>query len=213
MNWLDVLPFFRTEAFTEIVSLLASQREQGTSILPAKENIFRALRETPFHQVKVVILGQDPYPTRTHANGLAFSVYNDVRPLPKSLINIFTELNTDISTKRENGDLTDWAQQGVLLLNTSLTVIEGKAGSHKGLWTPLTNEIVRTISAQRENVVFILWGRHAQEKIAMIDDDRHHIIISAHPSPLSAYSGFFGSKPFSRTNNFLTSKNITPINW
>jgi uracil-DNA glycosylase len=133
--------------------------------------------------------------------------------LPKSLINILTELEKDVGIRRLNGDLTDWTAQGVLLLNTSLTVCEGKPGSHSDRWSKLTNEVIRTLSEHRENLVFVLWGNHAIAKARLIDDEKHMVITSAHPSPLSAYRGFFGSKPFSRINKYLVSKNITPISW
>lgn len=210
MNWLDVV-YFKTDDLEDVVATLDAVNYKH--ILPARENVFRAFRETPFEQVKVVILGQDPYPTKTHAIGLAFSVPPSLKPLPKSLINIHTELEKDTGIRRLNGDLTGWTAQGVFLLNTALTVQEGKPGSHTEMWRKFTNNVIRGLSEQRENLVFILWGNHAISKARLIDDNRHMIITSAHPSPLSAYRGFFGSKPFTRTNTYLQSKNITPIKW
>jgi uracil-DNA glycosylase len=211
MNWLDVVDYFKTDDFEDIVAALDAIDFKHT--LPARENVFRAFRETPFDQVKVVILGQDPYPTKTHAIGLAFSVPPTVNPLPKSLINIHTELEKDTGIHRINGDLTGWTAQGVFLLNTALTVKEGKPGSHAEMWRKFTDNVIERLSEYRENLVFILWGNHAISKARLIDDEKHHVVVSAHPSPLSAYRGFFGSKVFSRTNDYLTSKNITPIKW
>ncbi len=211
MEWLD-LKFFKTGKINQIVDFLQQER-LTKSILPSSGKIFNALSLTPLNDVKVVILGQDPYPTLGYANGLAFSVSPGV-DLPRSLQNIFKELETDLGIKRSNGDLTDWAKQGVLLLNTSLTVIEGNPGSHSNIgWNHLTTEIIRTINDEKHNVVFVLWGNYAQTKACFIDPDKHHVIMSSHPSPLSARVSFFGSKLFSRTNKFLEENNITPINW
>lgn len=183
--------------------------------LPPHELWFRAFELTPFDKVKVVILGQDPYPTKGHANGLAFSVNPNVQPLPASLRNIFQEYCADLHLPHpRNGDLTLWAERGVLLLNTILTVEEGKPLSHKGLgWEKLTIEVVRTLSEYRRNLVAILWGNNAQQYRGLIDEDRHKVLASPHPSPLSAGRGFFGSRPFSRANAYLVSKNIEPIDW
>jgi len=210
IGWVD-LPFFSTQEFVDIVKELDAPK--GATTLPARENVFRAFRETPFEQVKVVILGQDPYPTKTHAIGLAFAVPSDLKPLPKSLINIHTELEKDTGIRRLNGDLTGWTAQGVFLLNTALTVQEGKPGSHTELWRKFTDNVIQRLSEHRENLVFVLWGNHAISKAHLIDATKHLVIVSAHPSPLSAHRGFFGSKPFSRTNEYLISKNITPIKW
>jgi len=183
--------------------------------LPPAEQRFNALHSTPLDQVKVVILGQDPYPTPGHAHGLAFSVQPDIAPLPRSLLNINRELQDDLGIdNRHTGCLQVWAEQGVLLLNTVLTVEAGNAGSHqKRGWETFTDTIIQAVSAQPQPVVFILWGNHAQKKTALIDTTRHCIIASAHPSPLSARRGFFGSKPFSRTNAFLQANGRTPVNW
>lgn len=213
MNWTD-LPFFTSDTYATIADRLAEDMNAGKSVLPEVSNIMRALDKTPLDSVKVCILGQDPYPTKGHANGLAFSVNKNVSPLPKSLQNIYKELYTDVGVTRCSGDLTDWAEQGVLLLNTTLTVIEGEANSHSNIgWSKLTDEVVKTLSKNKEGLVFILWGKQAQAKEYMIDAAKHLVLKSAHPSPLSAYRGFFGSKPFSKTNDYLKGRRNTPIDW
>lgn len=212
-SWAD-LDFWNGPTFPKIVKFLAEERMVGKSILPPKDFVFRAYQLTPFSETKVVILGQDPYPTVGHAMGLAFSVTSTTRPLPKSLQNVFKELEDDIGVKRTNGDLTDWAEQGVLLLNTSLTVVEGVPASHSNIgWSALTSQTIRALSEHKEHVVFILWGKHAQQKGMIIDRNKHLVIESAHPSPLSAYTGFFGSECFSKTNAYLNRNNITTIHW
>lgn len=214
MDWLDVIPYFESEDFKDVTRYLAIARDAGFNVLPAKKDIFKAFELTPFEDVRVVVLGQDPYPNKEHAMGLAFSVPPEVHPLPKSLINIFKELKVDTGIVRTSGDLTGWAEQGVLLLNSHLTVLEGDRGSHATMgWTTLTNQAIRALNTHRNNVVFILWGQHAAPKINLIDDARHMTIVSAHPSPLSAYKGFFGSKPFSRTNDYLVAHEKEPIRW
>lgn len=212
MNWTD-LTFFN--GGDKVVAVkLAESMNAGTTIFPPVHQIMRAFDTLPFEQVKVVILGQDPYPTKAHANGLAFSVSACVKPLPKSLKNIFTELENDTGITRTCGSLRDWAEQGVLLLNNTLTVEEGNAGSHQGWgWEALTDEVITTLSNERENIVFVLWGKKAQQKLPLIDKSKHHIITSPHPSPLSAYRGFFGSKPFSRINEYLRGVDKTEIVW
>lgn len=187
---------------------------QETEVFPDRNEIFRAFDLTPFDQVKVVILGQDPYHGVGQANGLAFSVHSNVA-IPPSLKNIFKELESDLGILSPNhGDLQSWAQQGVLLLNTSLTVEAGKAHSHKHLrWDDFTRSIIFELSDKREHLVFILWGKHAQSFKSLINVDKHAIIESVHPSPLSAYRGFFGSKPFSKTNQYLQLHLIYPIDW
>lgn len=217
MIYWDELPFFKSAKFKEVLSFVEYERQTGTVVLPPKRDIFKAFVTTPLDEVKVVILGQDPYPTETprHAMGLSFSVVPEIKKLPKSLINIFTELKGDLGIVRTNGDLTDWAKQGVLLLNTSLTVAAGKPGSHSKVgWHILTDQAIRAVSEHRKNVVFILWGNHAKMKRCYIDNTERHLIIeSVHPSPLSAYNGFFGSKPFSKCNQFLLEHGIDPISW
>lgn len=211
-DWYD-LEFFHSDKFKKITTFLEEEEERGLTILPDKKDILNAFYYTPFEQVKCVILGQDPYPTRGHAHGLAFSVREGVKPLPKSLINIFRELNDDVGSEPDSGNLTRWAEEGVLLLNTSLTVREGTPGSHSGIgWATLTRDVVRLLN-ERRNIAYILWGRHAQEFGMFIDQTKHHMIKSPHPSPLSASRGFFGSRPFSRTNEYLTKHNIEPIKW
>lgn len=189
------------------------QEYQTKTIYPPKEQIFRALNLCDYDDVKVVILGQDPYHEPRQANGLAFSVTKDV-PIPPSLQNIYKELYDDLGiVPPHHGDLTLWAKQGVLLLNNVLTVERGKANSHRGIgWETFTLNIVRYLNLREKPLVFILWGRNAIEKKKYIDA-RHLVLTSPHPSPLSAYRGFFGSKPFSQTNQFLIKNGIEPIDW
>ena len=204
-----------TPAMQDLLGFLAQEEREGKVVLPPAELRFAALKATAPEQVKVVILGQDPYPTKGHAHGLSFSVLPDVQPLPRSLKNIWQEMRDDIGVdNRHTGYLQAWAEQGVLLLNTVLTVEEGNAGSHqKKGWESLTDRIIQVINAGEQPVVFVLWGAHAQKKMALIDSSRHGIIASVHPSPLSARRGFFGSKPFSRINAFLREHGRTEINW
>lgn len=185
------------------------------AVFPEYHNIFAALNCCPIHEINVVILGQDPYPTKGHANGLCFSVEEHVRPLPKSLSNIFKEINDDLGKSiPPNGNLERWAKQGVLLLNSTLTVQEGLPNSHAGKgWEQFTAAVVRKVANSNTNVVYLLWGSKAQEKIAFIDQANNLILTSAHPSPLAAYRGFFGCKHFSAANNYLTSKGKQAINW
>ncbi len=185
------------------------------AIFPASNQIFRAFECCPLEQVKVVIIGQDPYPTAGHAHGLCFSVEPNVTPLPKSLQNIFKELESDLGISiPKNGDLTRWAQQGVLLLNTILTVAEGKPNSHKDFgWQFFTDHVIESINEQCENVVFLLWGNHAISKANLIDSQKHRVFTSVHPSPLSAHRGFFGNQHFSRTNKYLEFFNKKSIEW
>lgn len=192
---------------------------EGKDFLPAKENIWRALELTPLETIKVVILGQDPYPTKGNAHGLAFSVLPDVKPLPASLKNIYKELKADIEIDTpSHGNLEKWSSSGIMLLNTVLTVEEGAPQSHSKIgWESVTDEIIKTIASKCTNVVFILWGKSAQVKRKLIssyvDEKKHYIYESAHPSPLSASKGFFGSKPFSKVNEWRKSINLEPINW
>lgn len=187
---------------------------QKFRIYPPGGKIFNAFDKCPFDQVKVVILGQDPYHGPKQANGLAFSV-NDGVPLPPSLQNIYKELKSDLGVEPPaSGNLERWAQQGVLLLNATLTVRQGQAGSHQGKgWEEFTDAVLRILSEQRQGLVFILWGAYAKRKGVLIDRAKHYVIESAHPSPLSATSGFFGSRPFSKANKYLEEKGKTPINW
>lgn len=188
--------------------------EYNKDIYPKKESIFKALELTPLKDVKVVILGQDPYHGEGQANGLSFSVNKGIK-LPPSLRNIYKELEQDLGIPTPtHGDLTNWSKQGVLLLNSVLTVEKGKPGSHKNMgWQEYTDGIIKQISEEKENIVFILWGKYAESKKELIDNNKHKIIISTHPSPFSARKGFFGSKPFSRTNNYLKEHNKKEIDW
>ncbi|WP_302590716.1 uracil-DNA glycosylase [uncultured Muribaculum sp.] len=185
------------------------------TVYPPARKIFAAFDQCPFNMVKVVIIGQDPYHGPNQANGLCFSVNSGV-PLPPSLLNIFKEIKDDIGLPEvpTDGDLSRWAKQGVLLLNATLTVDAHSPASHQGKgWERFTDEVIMRLNSERNNIVFILWGSYAIKKGAFIDRQRHLVLTSAHPSPLSAYRGFFGSKPFSRTNQYLIDHNISPINW
>ncbi len=183
-------------------------------VYPPHEEVFAALHLTPFRSVKVLIVGQDPYHGPGQAHGLCFSVRAGVPP-PPSLVNIFTELESDLGIAQpEHGTLTAWAEQGVLLLNTTLTVRGGKAGSHqKKGWEIFTDEVIKAVSAKEEMVAFVLWGSSARRKKELIDESRHFVVESAHPSPLAAHRGFFGSRPFSRINEALTAAGRDPIDW
>jgi uracil-DNA glycosylase len=185
------------------------------SIFPEVTDIFRAFDLCPLDAVKVVILGQDPYPTKGHAHGLCFSVEPDVRPFPKSLNNIFKEIQDDLGKPiPSDGNLERWAKQGVLLLNSVLTVEDGKPDSHKGLgWEKFTDAVIRKINVQKEGIVIMLWGSKAIAKEEMIDKSKHLILKSVHPSPLSAYRGFFGCKHFSKSNEFLRMMEKPEIDW
>ena len=184
------------------------------TIFPPKNYIFNALKLTSYENTKVVIVGQDPYHGEGEAHGLAFSVQQGVK-IPPSLQNIYKELYSDLNINpKDNGDLTNWAKQGVLLLNAVLTVEKDKAASHRNMgWELLTDYIIRTLNMKDTPVVFILWGNFAKEKAKFITNPHHYIITSPHPSPFSAYSGFFGSKPFSKTNDFLLKNGLVPIDW
>jgi uracil-DNA glycosylase len=204
-------PYF-IELTQKIESLYESKE---VSVLPEYGNIFNAFEFCSPSNLKVVILGQDPYPTKGHAHGLCFSVEANVRPFPKSLNNIFKEMEADLNIPfPENGNLERWAKQGVLLLNSVLTVEEGKTDSHKGIgWEQFTDSVIQLISQKQENVVFILWGSKAISKSTLIDGKKHFVLTSVHPSPLSAYRGFFGCKHFSKANEFLALKNQKTIDW
>ena len=213
-DWAEVLDEeFEKPYYKELREFLkhayASER-----VYPPMEDIYNALRVTPYASTKVVILGQDPSHGPGQAHGLSFSVRPGVQP-PPSLLNIFKEMESDIGCARPNhGCLLGWAEQGVLLLNTTLTVAQGRPKSHAGHgWETLTDAIIAKLSARQTPMVFILWGAHAQSKVALIDTHRHHIIKSPHPSPLSASRGFFGSRPFSRANAYLIQDGLDPIDW
>lgn len=205
---------FEEAYFTELTEFVKSEYKSGT-VYPPPKFIFRAFELCPFDSVKVVILGQDPYHGPGQANGLSFAV-NEGVALPPSLRNIFQELESDLGKPLENrsGDLSRWAEQGVLLLNATLTVRARTAGSHQNKgWEQFTDAVIRVLSEKREHLVFILWGNYAKAKGAHIDRTKHLVIESPHPSPFSAYNGFFGSKPFSKTNEYLETQGETPINW
>ncbi|SEA60599.1 Uracil-DNA glycosylase [Arachidicoccus rhizosphaerae] len=214
-SWKKVLASeFEQPYFKGIVDFLKAEKELKRTIYPAGPLIFNAFEQTPFEKVKVVILGQDPYHGPGQAHGLAFSVNKGIA-LPPSLKNIFKELATDIGLKTPtHGDLTHWAQQGVLLLNATLTVRAAEANSHAKIgWMEFTDAVIAKIAAVHTGVVFILWGRFAQQKEVLINPTRHHILKSAHPSPLSAHNGFFGCKHFSKTNELLVGQKKDPIDW
>ena len=215
-SWLAVVgDEFDKPYMQSLRDFLKEEKAAKKNILPHSSLWFNALNSTPFDEVSVVILGQDPYPTPGHAHGLCFSALPDVKPLPKSLININKELIDDLEINNNHtACLQPWAEQGVLLLNSVLTVIAGNANSHKGMgWEQFTDAIIKAVNERDEPVVFILWGSYAQKKAAFIDEQKHCVIKGVHPSPLSAYRGFFGSKPFSRTNSFLEQIGRKPINW
>lgn len=213
MEWEDIFKEIKSHIdMTELNEFLEDKYNNG-DVYPKREDLYQAFEKTPFENVKVVILGQDPYHGPNQAHGLAFSVSKDVK-VPPSLVNIYKELETDLGIKRTTGNLEDWASQGVLLLNTTLTVDKGQAGSHRKIgWVPFTDAIIEYISEHLEHVVFILWGKPAQTKARFINKDKHLIIENVHPSPLSAYRGFFGSRPFSQVNDYLSTHNKVPIDW
>ena len=215
-TWHEAIGSEKSELyFQHIIETVKKERGMGRIIYPPAEDVFNAFKATEFGNVKVVILGQDPYHGAGQAHGLAFSVREGVA-VPPSLANIYKELADDIEGFRipQHGYLQYWAEQGVLLLNTVLTVRAGQAHSHATLgWERFTDEVVNQINQNREHVVFMLWGSHAQKKGAFIDRSRHLVLSAPHPSPLSAYRGFFGCKHFSRANAYLQEKGITPIDW
>lgn len=214
-SWNTIIkPLLQKEEMRKLSAYIQEERK-SFSVFPPQPLVFNAFKLTPFEDVKVVILGQDPYHNIGQAHGLSFSVPEGIA-FPPSLRNIFMELEADVEgfVTPKTGDLTRWAKQGVLLLNATLTVRAHQAASHQRRgWEEFTDQIIREISLRLQNVVFILWGAYAQRKSVLIDLDKHHVITSVHPSPLSAYRGFFGSKPFSATNEYLLSHNKTPINW
>ena len=213
-SWKEVLSEeFNKEYFNALTNFVKNEYFTKT-VFPPGKHIFEAFNLCSFNSVKVVILGQDPYHTPGVANGLAFSASVGQR-IPPSLLNIFNELNADLGKEiPDSPDLTVWAKEGVLLLNSTLTVEKGKAGSHQGKgWEAFTDNVIKIISAKKDNIVFILWGAYAQAKESLIDCSKHFVIKSPHPSPFSAHRGFFGSRPFSRANNYLLEHGITPVRW
>ncbi len=204
---------FQSLRFNELKEFLVEETLSKT-IYPPGKLIFNAFQHTPFDNVKVVILGQDPYHGTGQAHGLSFSVPPGIKP-PPSLVNIFKELQNDLGIpKPANGNLESWADQGVLLLNATLTVRAGEAGSHQNQgWETFTNSVIEKISQQKSKVVFLLWGKFAQAKESLVDGDKHLVLKAAHPSPFSAYKGFLGCGHFSKANNYLEKNGIDPVNW
>lgn len=215
-TWTDVLGAEKAQTyFQNVLHTVRQERASGKVIYPPASDVFNAFRYTEFEDVKVVILGQDPYHNANQAHGLAFSVMPGV-VVPPSLLNIYRELSDDIEgfVSPNHGCLTSWAQQGVLLLNSVLTVREHQANSHANLgWETFTDRVIEQINAYRQNVVFMLWGSHAQKKGSIVDSNKHLVLKASHPSPLSVYRGFFGCKHFSQANDYLTQHGFTPIDW
>lgn len=213
---------FESEYFSELDSFLSSEIEKN-QIFPTKDKIFNAFNTTPINRVKVVIIGQDPYHSYEeinggilpHAHGLSFSVPKEAKKIPPSLKNIFKELNQDLDIDiPKNGELTPWAKQGVLLLNATLTVRSHQPGSHqKKGWEKFTDNAIKELSQHKEGLIFLLWGKFAQQKEMLINTDKHYILKAAHPSPFSAYKGFYGCKHFSKANKILTDNGHKEINW
>ena len=213
-TWNEILSEEMEKDYYQELQAFVQKRRAEVRVFPEEKNVFNALKLTPFESVKVVILGQDPYHGFGQAHGLSFSVQKGI-PLPPSLKNIYKELQEDIGGELPTeGDLSHWAKQGVLLLNTVLTVEEGNANSHKGMgWERLTNRLIESLNELKHPVIFILWGKPAQDKEKLITNPNHVILKAPHPSPLSAYRGFFGSKPFSRVNDILIQQGQIPIRW
>ncbi len=214
-SWKEVLEGeFSKEYFTKLTDFVKAEYNGGTPIYPPAKLIFNAFDHCPFDKVKVVILGQDPYHGTGQANGLCFSVNKGI-PFPPSLLNIFKEIQSDLGTPiPQDGDLTRWSDQGVLLLNATLTVRAAQAGSHQRRgWEEFTDAAIRELATRRSGIVFILWGSYAQKKGAFIDRSKHLVLTSPHPSPLSAYQGFFGNHHFSTANRYLKEQGKSEINW
>lgn len=215
MDWFDVIDLEKQKDYYKSLEKEINKRYETTTVFPEKENIFKAFSLTKIDNLKVVILGQDPYHGAGQAQGLAFSTPSNIKN-PPSMQNILKEINDDLQKPSIciDGDLTSWAKQGVLLLNSVLTVEEAKAASHKNLgWEVFTDNIIKYISQNCENIIFLLWGTPAIKKSSLIDKNKHHILTSVHPSPLSSYRGFFGCKHFSQTNDILKSLNKESIIW
>jgi uracil-DNA glycosylase len=214
-SWKEVLhQEFSKTYFQQIVTFLKVEKAQNKIIYPPGNFIFNAFNTTPFDKVKVVLLGQDPYHGQGQAHGLSFSVAHGVKP-PPSLVNIFKELQSDVGMPiPASGDLTAWAKQGVLLLNAVLTVRASEPASHAKLgWTDFTDAVIKKISEEKTGVIFLLWGKYAQEKQQLIDETKHYVLKAAHPSPFSADKGFFGCRHFSKTNELLVKQGLQPIDW
>ena len=216
LNWSDVIGAEKQQPyFLDTMAYVAAERAAGKEIYPPEHDVFNAFRYTPFEQVKVVILGQDPYHGPNQAHGLCFSVLPGV-PVPPSLVNMYKELAQDIAGFQipQHGYLKSWADQGVLLLNTVLTVERGQAHSHAKLgWETFTDRVIAAVNEHRQGVIFLLWGAHAQKKGRIIDRQRHHVLTAPHPSPLSAHRGFLGCRHFSQTNQLLAQQNLAAIDW
>jgi uracil-DNA glycosylase len=214
-SWKEVLKEeFNKIYFQHIVTFLKAEKATGKIIYPPGSLIFNSFKQTPFSKVKVVIIGQDPYHNKGQAHGLSFSVPNGI-PKPPSLLNIFKELKNDLGIEiSENGNLEKWATQGVLLLNASLTVRQNEPGSHAQIgWLQFTDQVIKKLSDEKEGIIFLLWGKFAQEKQVRIDETKHFVLKAAHPSPFSASNGFFGCKHFSKTNTLLLKQQKDPIDW
>ncbi len=213
-QWKKEIEYIETEEFKRLSDFIKIEYKKQT-IYPKLKNLFFALKLTPFKKVKVVVIGQDPYHNPNQANGLCFSV-NKNENIPPSLKNIYKEIENDLKTKKnyKDGDLTIWAEQGVLLLNSILTVRKNLPGSHSNIgWEEFTNEIIKKLSKKHKNLIFLLWGNYAKQKKAIIEKNKHLILETTHPSPFSANSGFFGSKHFSKTNDYLKKNKKKPIIW
>ncbi len=213
-SWKNTLKEEFTKPYFETLANFVKYEYLTTTVYPPGQFIFHAFNTCPFSKVKVVILGQDPYHGSKQAHGLAFSVPENIH-IPPSLQNIYKEIHQDLGNPiPKSGNLERWSKQGVLLLNATLTVKAGQAGSHQNQgWEEFTDAVIRTLSQKKEHLVFLLWGSYAKKKAPLIDSRKHLILTSAHPSPLSAHSGFFGNHHFSQTNNYLKKHNIDPINW
>jgi uracil-DNA glycosylase len=214
-SWKHVLKDeFNKTYFQQITTFLKAEKASGKTIYPPGSLIFNAFKQTPFDQVKIVIIGQDPYHNKGQAHGLSFSVPENIMK-PPSLNNIFKELKNDLGIEiSQNGNLQKWASQGVLLLNASLTVRQNEPGSHSRIgWLQFTDNVIKKISDEKEGIIFLLWGKFAQEKQALIDETKHFVLKAAHPSPFSAENGFFGCKHFSKANDLLVKQHKIPIDW
>lgn len=215
-SWKEVLKDeFSKPYFQQVVTFLKTEKAAGKTIYPPGPLIFNAFNQTPFSKLRVVLIGQDPYHGNGQAHGLSFSVPNGVNP-PPSLLNIFKEIQSDIGVAmpREYGNLTRWAEQGVLLLNAALTVRANEPFSHaKSGWAEFTDAVIKKISDEKKGIIFLLWGKFAQEKQILIDETAHFVLKAAHPSPFSADKGFFGCRHFSKTNELLTQQGLAPIDW
>ncbi|WP_159521705.1 uracil-DNA glycosylase [Erysipelothrix urinaevulpis] len=211
-TWKQLIEEEKAKTYFNDMMKIIDQSRQNTTVYPAEDNVFSAFELCPFEDIKVVVIGQDPYHQPNQAMGLSFSVMPET-PLPKSLINIFKELEDDLGVKNTNGDLSHWAKQGVFLINNVLTVEESTPLSHRNIgWETFTDRMMKELNEKQEFLIFVLWGKEAQKKTAMIDH-RHKILCAPHPSPLSSYRGFFGSKPFSTINKILKDKKMPEIDW